>query len=93
MALLKTDTYNIFDLSEIKVGDLISVNRLNEPDWKNGFVARVTEYEIIVTLADGMGGCCFVALEVEDVFTGLWNIRWSNDHLETAQKYEAEPIV
>lgn len=40
-----------------------------------------------------MGGCCFMVLEVEDVFAGLWNIRWSSDNLQTAQTYEAEPIV
>lgn len=86
MSLILQDTYNIIDRASIKPGDLISLKRANEAEYKNGFVARVTEYEIIATLADGLGGCTFVTAEVEDIASGLWCIRWSSD-LVTVYEY------
>lgn len=87
MALIKDESYTIIDRASIKEGDLISLKRANEPEYRNGYVARVTEYEIIATLADGLGGCTFMKVDVEDIAAGLWNIRWSSDHLATVQEY------
>lgn len=86
MALIKDESYTIIDQSSIKVGDLISLKRAHEAEYRNGYVARVTEYEIVVTLADGLGGCTFMKVDVEDIAAGLWCIRWSSDHLVTVQE-------
>lgn len=83
MALVITQPVAMFDLSQIKRGDLLYGKHSSWEHGKSGFVTAVTEKELIVQYHPGIGNVTnHFTIPVSEATSGDWEIRWSADMSE-----------
>lgn len=80
MALITEKPESVFDTSEIKVGYLLYAKHFSWKQGIGGFVAAVTEKEIVVQYHPGIGNVTnHFIMQSKDVAAGDWEIRYSAD--------------
>ncbi|RGY95387.1 DUF5026 domain-containing protein [Clostridium sp. AM58-1XD] len=94
MSLIKNETRPVFDLNEIEKGNLLYARHSSwqEAEGKAGFVADVTEQEILVQYISGIRNVTnHFRIPVREVAEGAWLIRWSKDMAEIYEAGVAAP--
>lgn len=80
MALITEKPAKMFDLSQIRRGDLLWGRHRTWTDGKAGFVTSATEEQLIVQYYPGIGNVTnHFVVPVSEVAEGQWEIRWSPD--------------
>lgn len=88
MSLIVDKQEKVFDCTAIKRGDLISVQHSCWEEPKSGIVAAVTQGEIKILYQPPIANVTsFITIRVDDVITGQWKIRWS-ENLESIKEYD-----
>lgn len=83
MSLVMEKPTAIFDMSQIKRGDLLWGKHCTWNEGKAGFVTTATEQQLIVQYYPGIGNVTnHFIIPVSEVIDGQWEIRWSTDMTE-----------
>ena len=91
MALVIEQPKAVFDLAEIKRGDLLGGRHRTWKEGKAGFVTSTTEGQLIAQYYPGIGNVTnHFIIPVSEVADGQWEIRWSADMSEV-QEYVMLP--
>lgn len=89
MPLIIDSTKRVFDVSLLKKGYLLFAKHKTWPEGKGGFVTAVTEKEVTVQYHPGIGNVTnHFFLPAEEVASGEWEVRWSEDLTEVHQYVE-----
>lgn len=89
MPLIIDSTKRVFDLSLLKKGCLLFAKHKTWSGGKGGFVTAVTEKEVTVQYHPGIGNVTnHFFLPAEEVASGEWEVRWSEDLTEVHQYTE-----
>lgn len=79
MALIKSETQNVFDLTEIQRGDCIRIQRAGDTTARNGFVTEATADKVVVLYCNVQNNAnSYLELPAADVAAGLWRISWTH---------------
>lgn len=90
MSLIMDKQEKVFDCSTIKRGDLISAQHSCWKEPKSGIVSAVTSEEIKILYQPAIANVTnFLTIQADDVVTGQWKIRWS-ENLESIEEYDPE---
>lgn len=80
MELIITQPVPVFDLSQIKRGDLLYGKHYSWDEGKAGFVTAATEKTLTIQYHPGIGNVTnHFHIPVDSVIAGDWEIRWSMD--------------
>lgn len=83
MELVITQPVPVFDLSQIKRGDLLYGKHFSWDEGRAGFVTAVTESQLTVQYHPGIGNVTnHFHIPVAQAAAGQWEIRWSTDMSE-----------
>ncbi len=86
MLLLIEKPIAIFDMSQIKRGDLLWGKHCTWNKGKAGFVTSATEDKLIVQYYPGIGNVTnHFMIPVAEVVSGQWEIRWSADMSQVSE--------
>ena len=90
MSLIMDKQEKVFDCTTIKRGNLISAQHSCWKEPNSGIVSAVTPEEIkILYQPDIANVTSFLTIQADDVATGQWKIRWS-ENLESIEEYDPE---
>ena len=80
MALIKSETHTVYDLSQIQRGDCIRIRRAGDTTARNGFVTEAAADRLVVLYCNVQNNAT-IYLEVlaADVAVGAWEIYWTTD--------------
>lgn len=80
MALIKTESKTVFDLSLIQRGDCVRFQRAGDTTARNGFVTEAKEDKLTVLYANVQNNACsYITIAAADVELGAWDIYWTQD--------------
>lgn len=80
MALITEKPESVFDTSEVKTGYLLYAKHFSWKEGIGGFVAAVTDKEIVVQYHPKIGNVTnHFIMQAKDVAVGDWEIRYSAD--------------
>lgn len=83
MELIVEKTVNVYDLSQIKAGDLFYGRHRTWSDGKAGIVTTANERELIIQYHPGIANVTnHFTIPVNEVYAGEWEARWSHDMSE-----------
>lgn len=83
MELVITQPVPVFDLSQIKRGDLVYGKHFSWSEGRAGFVTAATDTQLTVQYHPGIGNVTnHFFIPVAEVVAGQWEIRWSADMSE-----------
>lgn len=92
MVLITERPTAVFDLAEIRRGDLLWGKHRTWNEGKAGFVTSATEDQLIVQYYPGIGNVTnHFIIPVSEAAGGQWEIRWSAD-LTEIKGYGLEPV-
>ena len=91
MSLIMDKQEKVFDCSTIKRGDPQYLPRHScGKNPKSGIVSAVTPEEIKILYQPAIANVTnFLTIQADDVVTGQWKIRWS-ENLESIEEYDPE---
>ena len=86
MAAITESPVRVFDLSQIRCGDLLWGRHYTWKDGKAGFVTSAAEKQLIVQYYPGIGNVTnHFVVPVSEAAEGQWEIRWSSDLTEVRE--------
>ena len=92
MALVKTETKTVFDLSQISRGDCIRVQRAGDTTARNGFITETGEDKITVLYCNIQNNATsYLDITAADVALGIWAVWWTKDFQTIHQEPEPQP--
>lgn len=83
MALIKSETQTVYDLSQIQRGDCIRIRRAGDTTARNGFVTETTVDRLVVLYCNVQNNATsYLEVFAADVAMGVWDIYWTTDFQE-----------
>ena len=83
MSLVAEKQTAVFDLAQIRRGDLLYGRHCTWDKGKSGFVTSATENQLTVQYFPGIGNVTnHFIIYISEVVNGEWEIRWSADMTE-----------
>ena len=91
MALIKSETQTVYDLSQIQRGDCIRIRRAGDTTARNGFVTEAAADRLVVLYCNVQNNATsYLEVLAADVAVGAWEIYWTTDF--QAVKHEPPDI-
>lgn len=80
MALIKNETHEVFDLSQIHRADCIRIRRAGDMEFRNGFVTEITPDRLRLLYCNIQNNATsYLDIIAADVAIGVWEIYWTSD--------------
>ena len=80
MALIKSETQTVYDLSQIQRGDCIRIRRAGDTTARNGFVTEAAADRLVVLYCNVQNNATsYLEVLAADVAVGAWEIYWTTD--------------
>lgn len=90
MALIRNETQEVFDLSQISRGDCIRVRRTGDKEFRNGFVTEAGEGKLRLLYCNTQNNATsYLDILAADVAIGVWEIYWTRDFQTVNYEYNA----
>ncbi len=82
MSLIKDETQTVFDLTQIKRGDCISIKRAGDTTFRNGFVTEARLDKLMVLYCNIQNNAAsYLEVRAADVSNKMWEIYWTSDFI------------
>ena len=80
MALIKSETQTVYDLSQIQRGDCIRIRRAGDTTARNGFVTEAAADRLVVLYCNVQNNATsYLEVLAADAAVGAWEIYWTTD--------------
>ena len=80
MALIKSETQTVYDLSQIQRGNCIRIRRAGDTTARNGFVTEAAADRLVVLYCNVQNNATsYLEVLAADVAVGAWEIYWTTD--------------
>lgn len=90
MALIRNETQEVFDLSQIGRADCIRVRRAGDKEFRNGFVTEADSGKLRLLYCNTQNNATsYLDITAADVAIGVWEIYWTKDFQTVNYEYNA----